>query len=335
MMTRIAMLTQGRLARPLMDGFAANGCQVIPVANGTLDFTGFDYLLLYGPMAPIGRLITKLKSIPNLPPVIFWYTEQMPDPRMPPWLALILARGRYRSWKWYDEFLLKNNTLGSGGRLPFPAMGRLRGVGEIIEMHKSGLLKIVCTFSQTNARFLARFQLPVAEIPIGFHPFFGERLGLERDIDVVFLGTTRDARRQRWIPRLEQELGKVNIRFVVKDGSPKQGYLFDRERTQLLNRTRIMLNVMRQPWDDALYRFLLAAANGVLLLSEPLQIESRGPLKPGVHFVESRLDEIVQKIIQTLDSPSSRETIVENADNLIGSALTMPKMTALCLKQMA
>ncbi len=334
-MTRIAMLTQGRLARPLMDGFAANDCQVSPVAIGISDFTGFDYLLLYGPMAPIGGLIKQLKSIPNLPPVIFWYTEQMPDPGLPAWLALILARGRFHSWKWYDEFLLKNNSLRLGGRLPLPAMGRLRGVGEIIELHKSGLLKIVCTFSQTNARFLARFQLPVVEIPIGFHPFFGEHLGLERDIDVVFLGTTRDARRQRWIPRLEQELGKLNIRFVIKDGSPKRGYLFDRERTQLLNRTRIMLNVMRQPWDDALYRFLLAAANGVLLLSEPLRIESRGPLMPGIHFVESGLDEIVQKIVQILDSPSSRETIVENAASLIDSDLTMPKMTAQCLQQMA
>lgn len=333
-MTRIAMLTQGRLARPLMDGFAANGCQVSPVANGTSDFTGFDFLLLYGPMAPIGGLINQLKSIPNLPPVIFWYTEQMPDPRLPPWLALILARSRFHSL-WYDEFLLRNKTPGSRARLPLPAMGRLRGVGEIIELHKLGLLKIVCTFSQTNARFLARFQLPVAEIPIGYHLFFGERLGLERDIDVVFLGTTRDARRQRWIPRLEQELGKYNIRFVIIDGSPKRGYLFDHERTLLLNRTRIMLNVMRQPWDDALYRFLLAAANGVLLLSEPLHIESRGPLKPGVHFVESRLDEIVQRIILILDSPSSRETILENAANLIGSDLTMPKMTALCLQQMA
>lgn len=329
------MLTQGRLAGPLMDGFAANGCQVSPVAIGTSDFSGYDYLLLYGPMVPIGRLIERLKTIPDAPPVIFWYTEQMPDPRLPAWLVLILARGRFRSWKWYDEFLLKNTSPRLGGRLTIPAMGRLRGVGEIIELHKSGSLKIVCTFSQTNARFLARFQLPVAEIPIGFHPFFGERLGLERDVDVVFLGTTRDARRQRWIPRLEQELGKLNIRFVIKDGSSTRGYLFDHDRTLLLNRTRILLNVMRQPWDDALYRFLLAAANGVLLLSEPLRYESRGPLNPGVHFVESGLDEIVQKIVQTLDSPSTLETIVENATNLINSDLTMPKMAALCLQQMA
>ena len=94
-----------------------------------------------------------------------------------------------------------------------------------------------------------------------------------------------------------------------------------------------MLNFMRQPWDDAIYRFLLAAANGVLLLSEPLQFESRGPLKPGVHFVECALDGFVKKIAEILDTPSSRDPIVENAYNLIDSDLTMKRMAGLCLQK--
>jgi hypothetical protein len=176
------------------------------------DFDGFDYLLMYGPMAPIGRLIERLKSILGLPPVIFWYTEQMPDPRLPGWIIKLLARGRFRSWKWYDQYLSNNTANRFEGKLPLPAMGRLRGVGEIIELHKSSLLKIVCTFSQTNTRFLSRFQLPVVEIPIGYHPFFGERLNLERDVDVVL--EERRCRRRKWIARLE---GPGKIEHPVGD----------------------------------------------------------------------------------------------------------------------
>jgi hypothetical protein len=96
-----------------------------------------------------------------------------------------------------------------------------------------------------------------------------------------------------------------------------------------------MLNVMRQPWDDALYRFLLAAANGVLLLSEPLRKESRGPLRPGVHHVECELEDIVRIITHSLGAPSSRETIIHNASNLIDTDSTMSKMAGLCLHQIA
>lgn len=328
------MLTQGRLARPLMDGFAANGCEVEQVTDHSSSLAGFDFLIMYGPMTSIGTQVERLKSLPSPPPVIFWYTEQMPDPSLPAWLVQLLARLRYANSKWYDGLLTPRISQMSGNRLHLPEVGRLRAVGEIIELHKAGRLKIVCALSETNRRFLSRFDLPVVEIPIGYHPFFGEQLGLRRDIDVVFLGTQRDRRRRKWIARLAKELGEMRLQFIVKDGSPQRGYLFDLQRTLLLNRTKIMLNVMRQPWDDAIHRFLLAAANGALLLSEPIHEESTGPLQAGVHFVECRLEEMAHKAKEYLEAPAKREGITENAGNLVRSELTMTRMAGLCLQRM-
>lgn len=332
---RLAMLTRGRLARPIMDGFAANGCEVSVVDGSYGEYAQFDHLLMYGPMAPIGNLIGQLKKTGGVPGIIFWYTEQMPDPRLPAGWMLKLGRARFHSRSWYDEILVRFDQQHLAGRLPLPEAGRLRGLGEIDELNRLGFLSIVCAFSRTNSRILSRCGLPVVEIPIGSHPYFGEQLGLERDIDVVFLGTTRDARRRKWISRFEQELGKSGIRFVIKDGSALRGYSFDLERSLLLNRAKIMLNVMRQPWDDALHRFLLAAANGAMLLSEPLWPDSRGPLKPGVHFAECRLSEMAAAVRYYLDSPASRNDIVQGAVELIRSDLTMSKMASCCLHKLA
>jgi hypothetical protein len=96
--------------------------------------------------------------------------------------------------------------------------------------------------------------VPSAVVPFGYHPSFGEPLGLERDIDVVFLGSLRDRRRSRIVGSLQAELKRRNIGLLIKDGSRERGYAYGDERTRLLNRSRIMLSIMRQPWDDLLFR---------------------------------------------------------------------------------
>jgi Glycosyl transferases group 1 len=329
---RLGLLTEGRLARPLFDGFVANGCEVERLSKSEqLDFRGFDYLLLYGPMAPIGRLIKGLKSLKSIPPVLFWYTEQMPNPSYPTWLVRMVARIRYQFQGWYDEKLFAWIPSMTNGRLSLPAVGRIRGIGEMLAIQELGCLELICAFTNTNKAILNRQGLPAVEVPVGYHPFFGEPLSQERDIDFVFLGTTRDSRRKRLIKRLERELIDRNIHYVIKDGSPQRGFIFDRDRTILLNRTNIMLNIMRQPWDDPLYRFLLAAANGALLLSEPVWQESRGPLRPGVHYVECNLHEMGEYVVELLKDESKRRLITDNAFELIKDELTMEKSVAQCL----
>ncbi len=63
------------------------------------------------------------------------------------------------------------------------------------------------------------------------------------------------------------------------------------ERTELLNRSKLVLNIMRQPWDDPVFRILLASANGATVLSEP--VRDGGPFIAGRHFIAAPLDEIM------------------------------------------
>jgi len=162
---------------------------------------------------------------------------------------------------------------------------------------------------------------------MGYHPQFGEWFGgIERDIDVVFLGSTRDKRRHNIILELNDKLHSKGVNFVIKDGSPERGYVFGQERTLLLNRSKIMLNIMRQPWDDPVFRLLLAAPNGAMLLSEKLLTTSMGPFQPGEHFAMSNLENIVEAIEYYISNNEERSKIARNAFEFVTKELTMRNM---------
>jgi hypothetical protein len=162
---------------------------------------------------------------------------------------------------------------------------------------------------------------------MGYHPNFGERLSSQsRDIDVVFLGSTRDKRRKALIAELHEQLARRNIHLVIKDGSRQHGHVFGRERTLLLNRAKIMLSIMRQPWDDPVFRMLLAAPNGAMLLSENLLPTSMGPFLPGVHLAMTDLSNMADSIEYYLSHDQERQAIADQAYSFVTGELTMTKM---------
>jgi hypothetical protein len=211
--------------------------------------------------------------------------------------------------------------------------GRLRALGELRVLHSRGLLATVCTFTETNARFFRHFGLPVTVVPMGYDRTFGGRdADSVRDVDVVFLGTTRDARRKRIVADVERKLSAKGIRLVVKDGSPARGTAYGRDRVRLLNKSKVMLNIMRQPWDDPVARMLLAAPNGALLVSETVLPSSLGPFRPGAHFAMSSVDGIVDAVAHYLHHEEERRTITEEAHRFVTSELTMTTMVRRVLR---
>jgi hypothetical protein len=251
---------------PIVDGLRANSCQVDCFeASEAWDFTACDYLLMYGPMRPMGWVVARLVNTRTVPPIVFWLTEQLPNPSLNTRLIRAFGTARFESEARIDKLL--RGTSGQVPDLPIDLRaGRFRIVGELLALQRISLLKLVCVFSKTNREILTRLGLPVAHIPMGHHQSLGADLDLERDIDVVFLGSTRDNRRARIISSLEQSFAQNDIRLVIKDGSAQRGAVHGFERTVLLNRSKIMLNVMRQPWDDLVFRQLLAAPNRTMLL---------------------------------------------------------------------
>lgn len=318
------------IGQAIAESLAENGCQVVlAFPQAAWEVERCDLLLSYGPMGSMAGMIARLIQMPAAPPLVVWFTEQVPLPSGISALQALAARLRCAGEAhWLTSAGPHARLLGRLSR----RAGRLRALGEMLFLQQCGLLRLLGVFSQTNQQFLARHKLPLALIPMGYHPRLGQLLDMERDLDVVFLGSTRDRRRRRIIGGLETELARRGISFVVKDGSPAHGYVFGHERTVLLNRAKIMLNVMRQRWDDPVFRLLLAGANGTMLLSEPLWPTSTGPFSPGEHLVATSLPEMVDTIEFYLSHPDKRQRIAANAHTYLTSQLTMDAMVGRLLR---
>jgi hypothetical protein len=171
-------------------------------------------------------------------------------------------------------------------------------------------------------------------LPFGYHPDFGRNLNLPRDNDVLFLGTTSDARRKRIFPILEKAFAEKDIRLRIIDGSPKSGTYYADDRTQLLNRTKILLNVVKQPWDNHIFRLLLASANGTMLLSEPVWEKSQWNYRPGVHFVSCELEMMAETARSYLNDETARLAIVNRAHADIVQESGMTQMAGLLLDRL-
>ncbi len=320
---------EGGLIAPIVEGLTANGCevQVLHRQSQAWDVGAHDFLFTYGPMQSMAWAITRLSKSTRVPPLAVWFTEQAPAPR-PNRVIHLAAQVRY-----VYEALPHWSPM--AGRMfakpPFAALlrkaGRLRALGEMLALKSCGLLSLICAFTETNAQFLRYSGLPAVVVPMGSHPRLGAQLGgLTRDIDVVFLGSTHDERRGAIIRDLAGRLRARGVNFVVKDGSPAHGHVFGRERDLLLNRAKIMLNIMRQPWDDPVFRLLLAAPAGAMLLSETLLPTSTGPFAPGRHFAQADLPRIVEAVEHYLSHDDERNAIAGQAFNTVTTELTMKNM---------
>jgi hypothetical protein len=142
--------------------------------------------------------------------------------------------------------------------------------------------------------FLASRGIESAFAPAGL--LLGEDRDQPRDIDVVFIGRLNKRARRRRLAALRQEIEKRGAKMVVVDNC------YGEERTALLNRTKIVLHVHKNPWDTPWMRWVMAAECGCLVVSEPLS--DPRPLEPGVHYVEARLDDLPTVIERLLASPA-------------------------------
>jgi len=296
------------------DGLLANGCQVrLQPDMEKWDFQNCDFLLLHGPADPIGMMIKHLGTAADLPPLVVWYSEQVPNPKRPAWIVSNLSRLRYAAEPWYDQKLAGTGKSRSTSLKVPPGFVRWRRVGELLALHSMGCLRLVCTFSLTQKDFLERLGLPSVVLPFGYHPDFGTALNLRRDIDILFLGTITDNRRRRLFPSIISKFAEKGLQLKIVDGSPKGGAYYGDERTRLLNRTKILLNVMKQPWDDPTFRLLLAAANGTLLLSEPVMDSSLWGYTPNVHFAACKLDQLAEIAAKYLHEEPARLELTTRA----------------------
>lgn len=186
------------------------------------------------------------------------------------------------------------------------------------EYMRDGRIDYLFTTTEAKHRLLVEKAYDVPFIPFGYHRSLGEYHGLERDVDVLFLGRLNSGRRAVLLRNLSAELLAQGVKLKIVDSD-----CYGAERTELLNRTKISIDLPRVPWDFAIERFLMSMSCGALLVSEGKQ--SVEPFKAGVHFVQTQASDMADTILRYLRNEREREEISLAAREFVNKEVTLKR----------
>ena len=279
-----------------------------------------DMILLHGPwgsVTPLGKQLISL-SEDRRPRLAWWFIEPLPNPALPEWFRYQL--GCSRSWLErisFNEDQEGNWTLSRLGRILTAKGARYRYYGDLYWFRDSGILTTLVNASRITTKFLVGRGFKVLEpLGVSYYPEWGANLHLERDIPVTWIGKVWSKRRRRLLDRVQKDLKDRGIELLRIDGESNPP-VYDDERTILLNRTKIVLNLLRESWDNNFMRFQLAALNRAMVITEPMLPHT--PFEAGVHMVEANVEDIPDQIIYYLNHEEERAAIVERAYQLMTS----------------
>lgn len=306
------------------DVIGALGHEVVPIAANQPLPQDLDAVFVHGPFGSLVPLGNQLAQRPagRRPALLLWLTEQFWDPRLPDWLSVPIARARSRAERFAFHADNGTWTLVPQRRWLTRRGLRFRYFGDILWLTQTGSLSLLAVPSRINQQFLHRLGIPAEVAYCGAHPRWEAQQAGERDIPVLWLGKPGSPRRARALATLERDLQARGIALHRVDGIANPA-VFGDARARLLRRTKIIVNLVRQPWDCNVLRFYLSAPNRTLMITEPLL--PHAPIQPGVHVVESPLATMADTIAHYLADATARERISDAAYHLVTTELTMAK----------
>lgn len=276
----------------------------------------------YGQLLPVWQQAAK-SPVERRPVVVHWNTEGMPDLRLPvPVMRLLSLQGsrlglmvhaipeHYRVSRWARQLL--RTVIGE-------RISRFRYAGDYDYAYRRGWLHVLADTSAVYTRLRASFGLPTLYAPWGATSTWYADLKLERDIDVLWMGTRGSFRRSHLLDRIRGELQPRGVRMHVAD-NVENPFIFDAVRTEYLNRAKITLNLTRTWYDDNFSRFALAASNRSLIVSEPL-LPHCPDFEAGHHYVSAPISRLAENILYYLQHENERQRIVEQAYQLVTTKL--------------
>ena len=197
----------------------------------------------------------------------------------------------------------------------------------LLRRWQDGLFDRIFVSLSPRRGFLSERGITSAFVPVGHIPSFGKRnSGDNRDIDVLFLGLKAGRRRRNLLRDLEDKLSSAGFRFVVVDG----GCLGD-ERTQLLNRSKIVLNLHKFPWEFPGMRLLMAMSCGALVVSEPAP--DMRPYVQDEHLVVSPIDTLADTLIRCLTDADLRRSTADRAYHFVMQDMQLGRILSQALLQ--
>ncbi len=249
------------------------------------------------------RTLERIAALPReqRPVVIVWHTEPLP---MPPEAGFPRERLTTRE---VVKIVLRDRRVND----------HYSNARYLEQLDRDGSATVLAVATGAYQAFLAGRRVHADFVPVGYHEGDGRLLGLERDIDAVFLGDYRIRRRRRILRRVERE--GIDIQ-TLGSNTPEKGYWGD-ARTELLNRTKIMLNIPRLPGHLPDIRLIVGMANGALVVSEPMYLPA--PYVPGEHYVEATVDELAETVRCYLDDEDARRRITSAAHRFVTEGLTL------------
>jgi len=302
---------EGQTHRGMGGIFEKAGYNVRWTSDAPLHFTPDEVVWIQGNANWFPHLRAELTATPPeaRPLVLIWHTEPLPLPSAAPhpWprlrlheLAKILRRDPIATDAYTNYFRLR-------------------------QLSKRGIPDILVVSTPSRQEFLAEKGIASHWVPFTYYKELGHDMKLTRDIDVLFLGTPDDPRHRRAIRYLQRR--GVN---VLSPGNWSDPAFWGERRTELINRTKIFLNIQRQPGKLSGLRMLLGMANKALVISEP--IYNSAPYVSGEHYVTATLEEMPGVIDYYLTHAREREIVTKTAYRYIRRELkprAMPRLFEL------
>lgn len=276
-----------------------------------------DVIIARGPFDSLVPLANQLLACPksHRPSFVLWMSEQFPNPNLPEWIRYGggLLRSRVERLLFHEE-APGEWRVKPGWRWLTTKAARYRYYGDLYWLQRQGILSVLPVGSPLKIEFLRARGFDPFVVPVSFQYDWGEDLKLERDVPVLWLGKVATARRKRLLQRVRTELKERGVEILVIDGV-ENPYIFGEERTNLLNRTKVVLNLLRERWDNNSMRYTLAALNRALIVTEPTLPHT--PFMPGEHLVAAPIENMADTICHYLSHEEDRRRIVEQAYQLI------------------
>lgn len=304
--------------------------QYVPLGKQIPDV---DILLTFGPFGPLTPVTNQLAAMkPSHRPIfVLWLTEQFPNPNLPEWFRYPISI--FQSEIERACYINKNGNqwqIRPGSNWALKKGLRFRYYGQIHLLRKRGIRTILVIPSKWTADFLHQRGFDPVVACIRTLPWKISASDTKRDIPVLWLGKTGSKRRKRLLHQIRGELSAHGIEIMVVDGV-ENPFVWGEERTKLLNRTKIALNLLREPWDDNSLRYFFTAENHVLVVSEPSLPHS--PFLPGIHIVEAPTEQIPETICYYLSHDEERKKITDSAKQLVTNGLTLENSLSKILKR--
>lgn len=280
------------------------------IKDGPVDLAVDGVVWIWGNTHWYPGLYAQLTTMPRAqrPLVVLWHTEPLPPPRAAglPWPRL--------NWWETAKFMLRDRN----------ATDVYTNYLVLRRWVKKGILDVLVVATLGRCEFLSERGIVADWVPLGYESSFGRDQGLPRDIDVLFLGAPDVPRRNRLLRRLRAH--GIHIQVAGSYVDPR--YWGD-HRTELLNRTKILLNLARTSGEFPDHRVILGMANKALVISEP--IYRPDPFEPGRHFISASIEEMPERIRYYLAHDDERASIGRRAYEFVTQDATMERSVSRIL----